>query len=118
MLKTILWVSFFTICICWAVGAYNRMVRLRAAANETCAEWQTTSTVLQVSLQSYSKVDSIPHDEAQEEVRQLEAKSQLAKDACMSAAANYNHAINLFPASLLAAVFAFKPLTHIDDKIT
>jgi hypothetical protein len=32
MLKTTLWVGFFTICICWAIGAYNRMVRMRAAA--------------------------------------------------------------------------------------
>lgn len=32
MLKTMLWISFFTICICWVIGAYNRLVRMRAAA--------------------------------------------------------------------------------------
>jgi hypothetical protein len=32
MLKTTLWVGFFTICICWVIGAYNRMVRMRALA--------------------------------------------------------------------------------------
>ena len=118
MLKTLLWVSFFAVCICWAVGAYNRMVRLRARANGACAAWQTASAVLQDSSQSYSEADSIPHDESQEKERQLQVKSQLAKDTYTSATARYNHAIKQFPASLLAAVFAFKPLIHNDDKIT
>ena len=43
--------------------------------------------------------------------------AQLAKDGYTSATARYNHAIKQFPASLLAAVFAFKPLIHNDDKI-
>lgn len=72
MLKTTLWVSFFTICICWVIGAYNRMVRMRAVA--------------------------------------------LAKDASESAVGQYNLAIKQFPASLLAAVFTFKPIIHGDDK--
>lgn len=71
MLKTMLWVSFFTICICWVIGAYNRMVRMRAVA-----------TVL---------------------------------DANALAVSQYNQAIKQFPASLLAAVFAFKPVIHSDD---
>ena len=71
MLKTTLWVSFFTICICWVVGAYNRMVRMRAAAS--------------------------------------------AKDANALAIFQYNQAIKQLPASLLAAVFAFKPVIHSDD---
>jgi hypothetical protein len=71
MLKTTLWVSFFTICICWVVGAYNRMVRMRAAAS--------------------------------------------AKDGNALAIFQYNQAIKQFPASLLAAVFAFKPVIHSDD---
>lgn len=74
MLKTMLWVGLFAVCICWAVGAYNRMVRLRAAA--------------------------------------------LAKDASASATEQYNQAIKQFPASLLAALFAFKPQIRNDDKIT
>lgn len=74
MLKTTLWVSFFTICICWVIGAYNRMVRLRAVA--------------------------------------------AAKDASEVAVSEYNKAITQFPASLLAAVFAFKSVTQNDDKTT
>jgi hypothetical protein len=70
MLKTALWVSFFAICICWAIGAYNRLVRLRSAAQN------------------------------------------------VSAIAQYNQAIKQFPASLLAAVFAFKPVIQSDDKTT
>jgi hypothetical protein len=72
MLKTMLWVSFFTVCICWIIGAYNRMVRMRAVA--------------------------------------------LAKDASESVISQYNIAIKQFPASLLAAVFAFKPVIHNSDK--
>ena len=72
MLKTMLWVSFFTVCICWTIGAYNRMVRMRAIA--------------------------------------------LAKDASESVVSQYNLAIKQFPASLLAAVFAFKPVIHNNDK--
>jgi hypothetical protein len=74
MLKTILWVSFFTICICWVIGAYNRMVRMRAVA--------------------------------------------AAIDATAVAVSQYNQAIKQFPASLLAAVFAFKSVIHNDDKTT
>ena len=74
MLKTTLWVSFFTICICWVIGAHNRMVRLRAVA--------------------------------------------AAKDASEVAVSEYNKAIKQFPASLLAAVFAFKSVTQNDDKTT
>ncbi len=117
MLKTLLWVSFFAVCICWAVGAYNRMVRLRARANEACVVWQTTSAVLQDSSHSYSAVDAITHDKSQQKEHQWQVKSQLAKDGYTSATARYNHAIKQFPPSLLAAVFAFKPLIHNDDKI-
>jgi hypothetical protein len=70
MLKTTLWVSFFAVCICWAIGAYNRLVRLRSAAQNA------------------------------------------------SAIAQYNQAIKQFPASWLAAVFAFKPASQSDDKTT
>lgn len=118
MLKTLLWVSFFAVCICWAVGAYNRMVRLRARANEACAAWQTTLAVLQDSAQSYSVAGAMTHDEAQEKERQWQVKAQLAKDSYTFATARYNHAIKQFPASLLAAVFAFKPLIQNDEKIT
>jgi hypothetical protein len=74
MLKTALWVSFFTICICWVIGAYNRMVRMRAAAT--------------------------------------------TKYASAEAVSEYNQAIKQFPASLLAAVFAFKSVIPSDDKMT
>jgi hypothetical protein len=74
MFKTTLWVSFFTICICWVIGAYNRMVRMRAFAT--------------------------------------------AKDANVMAISQYNQVIKQFPASLLAALFAFKPVIPSDDTTT
>lgn len=68
MLKTVLWVFVFITCICWVIGAYNRLVRLRSAASN--------------------------------------------KDADELAIYKYNSAIKQFPASWLAAVFAFKPCIH------
>jgi hypothetical protein len=38
-----------------------------------------------------------------------------AKDANALSISQYNQAIKQFPASLLAAVFAFKPVIHSDD---
>lgn len=84
MLKTTLWVSFFAICICWAIGAYNRLVRLRSAANDARVVLQTSENAVQSA----------------------------------SAIAQYNQAIKQFPASWLAAVFAFKPVIQGDDKTT
>lgn len=86
MLKTTLWISFFAVCICWTIGAYNRLVRLRSAANEANAAGQTTENTMQ------STIDTV------------------------NAIAQYNHAIRQFPASLLTALFAFKPVVQCDDK--
>jgi hypothetical protein len=74
MLKTMLWVCLFTICICWVIGAYNRMVRMRSVA--------------------------------------------MVLDANALAISKYNQAIKQFPASLLAVIFAFKPVIHSDDTTT
>ena len=77
MLKTTLWVSFFAICICWAVGAYNRLVRLRSAANEASGNGKTAENTI----------------------------------------TQYNQAIKQFPASMLAASFAFKPVVLQSDTV-
>lgn len=71
MLKTMLWISFLTICICWVIGGYNRLVRMRAAA--------------------------------------------LAKDANALSIAQYNFAIEQFPALLISRVFVFKPITNSEN---
>ena len=47
MLKTTLWVSFFAVCICWTIGAYNRLVRLRFAAKSTSAIAQYNQAIKQ-----------------------------------------------------------------------
>jgi hypothetical protein len=118
MLKTMLGLGFFAVCMCWAIGAYNRMVRLRAAASESRVLWQTTSEVLQNLMQIQNESELNMPIEQREIVLQSQVKLQLAKDAYISATALYNQAIKQFPASLLAASFAFKPLVHNDEKST
>jgi hypothetical protein len=118
MLKTMLGIGFFVVCMCWAIGAYNRMVRLRAAARDLRAMWQTTSEALQNSIQTQNENELNMPVEQREIVLQSQVKLQLAEDAYISATELYNQAVKQFPASLLAASFAFKTLVHNDDKIT
>ena len=117
MLKTILWFSLFAVCICWAIGAYNRMVRLRVLAGEASGLWQTASELSQNAQETGTNEEVITSVEQQEKELQLQVKSQLTKDAYLSATEVYNQAIQQFPASLLAATFSFKPLIHDDNKI-
>jgi hypothetical protein len=117
MLKTTLWLSLFAVCICWAIGAYNRMVRLRVIASEARSLWQTASDLSQNTQKTGANTEVIMSAEQQEMALQLQVKSQLTKDAYLSATEIYNQAIQQFPASLLAATFSFKPLAHDDNKI-
>jgi hypothetical protein len=118
MLKTMLGIGFFLVCMCWAIGAYNRMVRLRAAAREMRTLWQTTSEALQNSTRIQNENELNMSVQQREIVLQSQVKLQMAQDAYISATELYNQAIKQFPASLLAASFAFKTLVHNDNKIT
>jgi hypothetical protein len=46
----------------------------------------------------------------------LDVKVQMSKDALDAAIQHYNQAIKQFPASLIAALFSFKPYIHSIDK--
>lgn len=97
MLKTMLWVGCIAALVCWAIGAYNRLVRLRAATIETYNVLQNHELYKQVS------------SDLQEQDVQLEVKIQMSKNAHDDAVLRYNHAIRQFPATFVATLFAFKP---------
>jgi hypothetical protein len=116
MLKTMLWIACISALVCWAIGAYNRLVRLRSAANIARNVWQTTedsrTSVLLIQDAQYESQNI----EQQDKEQQRQMKSRLAKEAFVSATAQYNQAIKQFPASLLASLFAFKPLIQSEDN--
>lgn len=97
MLKTMLWVGCITALVCWAIGAYNRLVRLRAATIELHKVLQNHELEIQVS------------SGLQEQDVQLEVKIQMSKNAHDDAVLRYNHAIRQFPATFIATLFGFKP---------
>jgi hypothetical protein len=104
MLKTMLWVGCIAALVCWAIGAYNRLVRLRAATIETHKAVQNHELHKQVS------------NGLQEQDVQLEVKIQMSKNVHDDAVLLYNHAIKQFPARLIATLFSFKPYIHSIGK--
>jgi hypothetical protein len=100
MLKTMLWVGCIAALVCWAIGAYNRLVRLRAATIET-------HKVLQNHV-----IDKQISSGLQEQDAQLEVIIQMSKNAHEDAVLIYNHAIKQFPATFIATLFAFEPYIH------
>lgn len=104
MLKTMLWVGCIAALVCWAIGAYNRLVRLRAATIETHKVLQNHELHKQVS------------NGLQEQDIQLEVKIQMSKNAHDDAVLLYNLAIKQFPATFIAILFGFKPYIHSIGK--
>jgi hypothetical protein len=116
MLKTILLIGCISALVCWAIGAYNRLVRLRSAANIARNVWQTTEDSRRSVLLIQGVQDESLNIEQQDKEQQTQMKSRLAKEAFASATGQYNQAIKQFPASLLASLFAFKPLIQSEDN--
>lgn len=116
MLKTMLWIGCISLLVCWIIGAYNRLVRLRSTANTARSVWHTTEDSTKSVLLIQDAHRESPNIEQQDRERQWKMKSHLAKEASTSAIAQYNQAIKQFPASLLAVLFAFKPVMRSDDN--
>lgn len=95
-----LWIGCLAALTCWGIGAYNRLVRLRAAAKESHKTWQ--NQVLQKQEAIVLQIQDI----------HLDIKIQMSMDALNYAIEHYNQAIRQFPASLIAALFSFKPYMH------
>jgi hypothetical protein len=118
MLKIISGIVFFAVCIFWFIGAYNRLVRLRAVANESVGQLQVISNSMQIDCKNPKENESKLTSEERDKELELQVKLQITKDAHVSEIALYNQAIKEFPASLIAATFSFKPLILNDEKTT
>ena len=102
MLKSILMGVFAVALVSWAMGAYNRLVKLRAAMAQAFTVWQQT-------LQSEPKLAEPQTPEAKAvQWQKTEAERLWCKEAYETAVTNYNLAIAQIPAAWLAMLFGFK----------
>jgi hypothetical protein len=101
MLHTLLLVACISAFVCWAIGVYNRLVRLRSKAIESHKIFQ--NFLLDKPIVDDSYVQDV----------QLEVKIQISENAYDAAVSLYNRAIKQFPARYIATLFGFKP--HINN---
>lgn len=100
MLKTMLWIGCIAALVCWTIGAYNRLVRLRAATVES-----------HKVLQNY-EINKQLSNGLQDQDVQLEVQIQISKSSHDASVLFYNQAIKQFPARFIATLFSFKPNIH------
>lgn len=110
MLKSILMGLFAIALISWAIGAYNRLVRLRAAMTQTYAVWH------QAFESQHETAETPPSDDAGVQLQKTSVERMLLKDAYMDAVAQYNQAIMQIPAAWIATLFDFKPAHPEESK--
>lgn len=105
MLKSILTGIFVVAVVCWAMGAYNRIVRLRAATMQAWA-------VLQSLRLQRDKEHAEPMHPEHTTANGLKIEAEcLAQSGLYDlTVAQYNEAIVQLPASWLAMLFGFKPI--------
>ena len=104
MFKSILIGIFAVAVISWAMGAYNRLVRLRAATSQAFA-------ALQLTLKRQSEnFESLVDDELADQLQNNQVELMLCKDVYAVAVQQYNDAMTQVPAAWLAALFCFKPV--------
>lgn len=110
MLKSILMGVVAVALVCWAIGAYNRLVRLRVSMAQAFTVWQ-------LMLQRAPELagSQIP-EEIAAQWQKIDAERILCKEAYETAVAQYNKAIAQAPAAWLAALFSFKPARSDESK--
>lgn len=105
MLKSMLVGVFAVALVCWGIGAYNRMVRLRAKTIQTFA------AVHSLRLQLDKVLEGSEHPEQSIADRlKIKAAYELENGVYGHAVTQYNEAIVQIPAAWLAALFGFKPI--------
>lgn len=109
MLKSILTGFFVVAFVCWAMGAYNRMVRLRAATMHAWAVLQS----LRLQLDK-ARAESAHFEQATSGFK-IETKCQVQNGVYGLAVAQYNEAIAQIPTSWLATLFGFKSIKNEVD---
>ena len=111
MLKPILMGIFVVALVCWAMGAYNRMVRLRAATLHAWAVLQS----LRLQLER-ARAETAHAEQTTENGLRIETECQVQNGVYDIAVAQYNAAIAQIPASWLAALFGFNPIKKEANK--
>ena len=111
MFKSIL--TFFVVAafVSWAMGAYNRLVRLRAAAAQAGALLQPLRQQLDQELGELTDSAHTTTDRLR-----IEAEHQLQSDVYAVAVSQYSEAIVQIPASWLTTLYGFKPIKKEVDE--
>ncbi len=112
MLKSILMGAFAIAVICWAMGAYNRLVRLRAAIAQALAALQLLSKREPQS----PELESEAEDELAGHTPKNQTELTRCKEAYEAAVHHYNVAIGQVPAAWIATLFGFKPIKSDEGK--
>lgn len=110
MLKPILMGVVAVAMVCWAIGAYNRLVRLRVSLAQAFTVWQ-----LMLQREPELAGSKIP-EEVAAQWQKIDAERMLCKEAYETAVAQHNKAIAQAPAAWLAALFSFKPARSDEGK--
>lgn len=111
MLKSMLTGVLVVALVCWAIGAYNRMVRLRAKSVQALAVLQS------LRLQLDKELAEPAHPERTIANRlKIETECQVQNGVYDVAVTQYNEAIVQIPASWLATLFGFNPIKKEVDE--
>ncbi len=111
MLQSILIGFFIVALVSWAMGAYNRMVRLSAATIQARVALQS------LRLQLDRERAESPHSaQTTASGLKIETEYQVQNGVYELAVTQYNEAIVQIPASWLATLFGFKPIKKEVDE--
>lgn len=111
MLKSMLLGVFAVVLVCWAMGAYNRMVRLRAKTLQVLAVLESLRLRIDRDLAAPAQSEQTIADRLK-----IETERQVQNSAYEVAVMQYNEAIRQMPASWLATLFGFKPIKKEVDE--
>ena len=101
MFKSMLIGFFFFFFFSWGIGAYNRMVKLRAAMALAYTAWQNA-----LAIQANDAAAALEDGSAL--FPKADAEGFMLKDAYLTAATQYNQAIVQIPAAWIATLFGFE----------
>ena len=109
MFKSMLIGLFVVALFSWGIGAYNRMVKLRAAMALAYTAWQNT-----LAIQANDATAAVEDGSAQ--FPKADVEGFMLKDAYFTAATRYNQAIVQIPAAWIATLFGFESANLEESK--
>ena len=100
MFKSMLMGLFVIALVSWGIGAYNRMVKLRAAMALAYASWQN-------ALANQANDASAVKEDGSAQPPKADLEAAMLKDAYLASVFQYNQAIAQIPAAWIATLFGF-----------